>query len=130
WLAYESNESGQEEIYVRPFPNVADGRWQVSSGGGNVPLWARSGRELFYRDGTSLMSVPVQTTPTFAAGTPRKLFEGYVSGLGRTYDVSRDGQRFLMIKDSTAADQTMTAPSMVVVLNWFEELKAKLSAGK
>ena len=94
WLAYESNESGQEEIYVRPFPKVVDGLWQISVGGGNVPLWARSGRELFYRNGDSVMSVAVQTTPTFSAGTPTKLFQGYVSGLGRTYDVARDGQRF------------------------------------
>jgi len=130
WLAYESNESGQEDIYVRPFPKVGDGRWQISSGGGNVPLWARSGRELFYRNGDSMMSVSVQTTPTFSAGNPTKLFQGYIFGLGRSYDVSRDGQRFLMIKDNTAGDQTTTSGSIVVVLNWFEELKAKLAAGK
>jgi Tol biopolymer transport system component/tRNA A-37 threonylcarbamoyl transferase component Bud32 len=122
WLAYESNESGQEEIYVRPFPKVVDGLWQISVGGGNVPLWARSGRELFYRNGDSVMSVAVQTTPTFSAGTPTKLFQGYVSGLGRTYDVSRDGQRFLMIKDPSSRDQT-SAASIVIVLNWHEELK-------
>lgn len=130
WLAYESNESGQEEIYVRPFPNVGDGRWQISTGGGNVALWARSGRELFFRDGNSVMSVLVQTMPTFFAGNPTKLFAGYVSGLGRTYDVSRDGQRFLMITDNVSANQTTTAASMVVVVNWFEELKAKVAAGR
>ena len=124
WLAYESNESGQEEVYVRPFPNVSDGRWQISSAGGNVPLWARSGRELFFRSGASLMSVSVQTTPTFSAASPTKLFEGYLSGLGRTYDVSRDGQRFLMIKNNSSREQT--AATMVVVLNWFEELKARV----
>ena len=94
WLAYESNESGQEEIYVRPFPKMSDGRWQISSGGGNVALWARSGRELFYRNGDSMMSVSVQTTPTFSAGNPTKLFQGYYFGLGCSYDVSVDGQRF------------------------------------
>jgi hypothetical protein len=100
---------------------VRDGRWQISIGGGNVPLWARSGRELFFRSGDSLMSVAVQTTPTFSAANPTKLFEGYLSGLGGTYDVFRDGQRFLMIKNNSSRDQT--AATMVVVFNWTEELK-------
>ncbi len=126
WLAYEANESGQEEIYVRPFPKVGGGRWQISSGGGNVALWARGGRELFYRNGNSMMSVSVQTTPAFSAGNPRKLFEGYNFGFGRSYDVSRDGQRFLMIKDNLSGDQSTTTASMVVVLNWLEELKQRV----
>ena len=76
WLAYQSNESGQDEIYVRPFPNVTGGRWQVSSGGGQ-PAWARSGRELFYIDSTTqaLMSVAVQTSPAISSGTPVRLFD-------------------------------------------------------
>ena len=127
WLAYQSNESGQDEVYVRPFPNVEGGRWQASTGGGIKPLWARNGRELFYLSGSGsvrLMSVPVQSGTSFSAGTPQVLFEGkYFSGnAGRTYDVSPDGQRFLMIKDAAAT--TSSAPSQfVVVLNWFEELK-------
>jgi eukaryotic-like serine/threonine-protein kinase len=124
WLAYESNETGQEEIYVRPFPKVAEGRWQISVGGGTVPLWAKSGRELFYRNGDSLMSAAVQTTPTFAAVNPIKLFQGYASSLGRTFDVSGDGQRFLMIKNNSSRDQPVA--SMVVVLNWQEELKRRV----
>jgi serine/threonine-protein kinase len=127
WLAYESNESGQEEIYVRPFPKVGDGRWQVSNGGGTNPLWARSGRELYYREGSAMMAASVQATPTFFAGTPTKLFEGSFSALGRTYDVSRDGQRFLMIKDSAAGSRMTASATMVVVLNWFEELKEKFA---
>jgi serine/threonine-protein kinase len=128
WLAYQSNESSQDEIYVRPFPSVADGRWPISTGGGSQPLWARNGRELFYRHGNSLLSVPVETTTTFRAGTPTTLFEGaYLSppvGLaGRTYDVSGDGQRFLMIKDAPAGDPNAPSASIVVVLNWTEELK-------
>jgi len=132
WLAYESNESGQDEIYVRPFPKVGDGRWQISTGGGTIPLWARSGRELFYRDEASIMSVSVQTTPMFTTGNPTKLFEGpyFLAPGSGSYDVSVDGQRFLMIKDNTAGDQTTTSGSIVVVLNWFEELKAKLAVGK
>ena len=128
WLAYQSNESNQDEIYVRPFPSVGDGRWPISTGGGTQPLWAPNGRELFYRHGNSLLSVPVETTRTFSAGTPTTVFEGpYFSppaGLaGRTYDVSRDGQRFLMIKDAPAGDPNAAAASIVVVLNWTEELK-------
>jgi eukaryotic-like serine/threonine-protein kinase len=128
WLAYQSNESGSFQISVRPFPNVDTGHWTISTGGGTKPLWARSGKELFYLDGANAMtSVPVQTTPTFTPGNPTKLFDGrYLAGPnGRTYDVSLDGQKFLMIKPTTGTDQ---APSMVLVLNWLEELKARLPA--
>jgi eukaryotic-like serine/threonine-protein kinase len=130
WLAYQSNESNQDEIYVRPFPS-GDGRWPISNGGGTQPVWARNGRELFYRHGNTLLSVPVETTATFSAGTPTTVFEGsYFSppvGLaGRTYDVSPDGQRFLMIKDAPAGDPNVAPASIDVVLNWFEELKRLL----
>jgi serine/threonine-protein kinase len=133
WLAYQSNESGENQIFVRPFPDVGGGHWPISPTGGTTPIWERSGKELFYRDGTNAVtSVPIQTTPTFRAGTPTRLFAGsYVVapqpdvGL-RTYDVSSDGQRFLMIKGNTAGDQTSTPASMVVVLNWIEELKARV----
>ena len=130
WLAYQSNESNQDEIYVRPFPS-GDRRWPISNGGGTQPLWARNGRELFYRHGNTLLSVPVETTATFSAGTPTTVFQGaYLSppvGLaGRTYDVSPDGQRFLMIKDAPAGDPNVAPASIDVVLNWFEELKRLL----
>jgi serine/threonine-protein kinase len=130
WLAYQSNPSGLFEISVRPFPNVDSGHWQVSTGGGTRPVWARSGKELFYLDGANAVTaVPIYTTPTFSAGTPTKLIDGrYVVGApGRTYDVSADGQRFLMIKDSTSGSPTSTPASMVVVLNWTEELKTRVS---
>ncbi len=124
WLAYQSNESGTDEIYVRPFPDVEQGRWQVSTGGGTRPLWARSGRELFYLapDG-KLMAVPIRPGPGFTRGNAavvvdRAYFAGV--GLGRSYDVSPDGTRFLMIKDAAAAT---AATQLVVVLNFFEELK-------
>jgi serine/threonine-protein kinase len=137
WLAYQSNESGQSEVYVRPFPNVNGGRWQVSPGGGTRPAWARGGRELFYLDRNNLLTaVPVQTTAsTFSAGNPTKILDTrYYAGstvLGidlRGYDVSPDGQRFLMIKENAPTEQTSTTmpASMVVVLNWFEELKARV----
>ena len=127
WLAYQSNASGQMQISVRPFPNVDAGHWTISPSGGTRPLWARSGTELFYLDSTNALTrVAVQTAPTFSAGTPARLFDTrYVTAQnGRPYDVSPDGQRFLMIK----AAGTEQAPTMVVVLNWLEELKAKLPA--
>jgi eukaryotic-like serine/threonine-protein kinase len=130
WLAYQSDESGQNQIWVRPFPNVKGGHWQISTSGGITPVWARNGKELFYLDGTNaVISVPIQAAPTFSAGTPTKLFGGRYAGspFWRTYDVSPDGQRFLMIKDNTAGDQPA---SMVVVLNWFEELKARVPVTK
>jgi hypothetical protein len=141
WIAYQSDESGQVQIYVRPFPKIDSGRWQISPEGGTRPAWARSGRELFYLDANELLtSVSVQTTATtFSAGTPRKLLDTrYYAGSTtrgfdlRAYDVSADGQRFLMIKDTAPADPQSTAPaaSMVVVLNWFEELKAKVPSAR
>jgi serine/threonine-protein kinase len=129
WLAFQSDESGQSQVWVRPFPNVDGGHWQVSTSGGITPLWARNGKELFYLDGTNAVtSVPIQTAPTFSAGAPTKLFDGrYVgSPFWRTYDVSADGQRFLMIKDNVTRDQTSTPASIIVVLNWLEELKQRL----
>jgi Tol biopolymer transport system component len=140
WLAYESTESGREEIYVRPFPRVSEGRWQISVDGGRQPLWARTGRELFYRapDG-SMMSVRVdvqersQRDSAFSWATPIALFKDnsyffYSAGLlGRTYDVSADGQRFLMVKERGSADD-VAAPKIVVVQNWQEELKRLVPA--
>jgi len=122
WVAYDSDESGQFEVYVRPFPD-AGVRWQVSAAGGRQPVWSRDGRELFYRDFSgALLSVPI-TGPAFAPGRPTRLIEGgsYIgagaNGSGRTYDVSPDGSKFLMIRD----DNQGTGP-LVVVVNWFEEL--------
>jgi hypothetical protein len=128
WLAYQSNESGADQIYVRPFPNVNDGHWQVSADGGHHPAWSRSSRELFYFSGTAFVAVPVQTTPSFVAGTATKLFDGpYFPGLPPVhgYDVAPDG-RFLMIK---VPERQASAPqSIIVVLNWIEELKARVPA--
>ncbi len=93
WLAYESNDSGRYEIYVRPFPDVTRGLWQVSTDGGTRPLWARSGQELFYLAPTgALMRVGVERRPTWAATAPTKLLEGRYGPptafhYGRTYDV-------------------------------------------
>ena len=80
WMAYTSDESGKYEVYVRPFPEVDKGRWQVSTSGGDSPLWSPDGRELFYRNGDAVMAVSVKTDPTFSLETPKTLFRGtYVS---------------------------------------------------
>jgi Tol biopolymer transport system component len=129
WLAYESNDSGQSQIFVRPFPDVNREKWQVSTGGGTQPLWTRNGRELCYLGPTgAVMSVPVGRGTTWTAGTPTKVFDGqYFRGsgnsgnTGRTYDVSPDGKRFLMIKPG--ADQASAPVSIMIVQNWFDELK-------
>jgi serine/threonine protein kinase len=131
WLAYSSNESSQFEVFVRPFPNVDAGRWQVSTGGGTKPAWARNGKELFYVDNTNnLLAVPVQSAGSiFGFDQPVKLIEGrYFGGAppNRTYDVSPDGQRFLMIKDSSLEQSDGRSAGLVVVLNWFEELKQRV----
>ena len=107
------------------------GRWQVSTAGGTRPAWARNGRELFYLDeSNTLTSVPVQTSgSTFSAGKPAKVFDALVCDAfpSRFYDVSPDGQRFLMVKDS-AGESKATPPIMLVVQNWFEELKRLVPA--
>jgi Tol biopolymer transport system component len=129
WLAYESNESGRTEIYVRPFPNVDADKQPVSTNGGTQPLWARNGQELFYESMGTLMRVPVKTGATFERDTPEKVFDApYLvrqpgAPSGRMYDVSADGQRFLMIKEISAADERPPSARIILVQNWFEELK-------
>ena len=118
WLAYRSNESGRQEIYVQPFP-ATGAKWQISTEGGEEAAWASSG-EVFYRNGTKMMAVDIITEPTFSHGTPKVLFEGsyYLYGPRATYDVTPDGQKFLMIK---TGEQQVS--ELNVVQNWFEELK-------
>jgi serine/threonine-protein kinase len=130
WMAYQSNESGKDEIYVRPFPDTDRGRWQMSAGGGTRPLWARSGKELFYVGPSgAVMSASVEGGSTLRAGNPTRLFEGHylmAAGIGgRTYDVSPDGRRFLMIKPVDGGEFLPTAAptSLIIVQNWTEELK-------
>jgi len=121
WIAYTGRGSGQDEIYVRPFPNVDDRRWQVSNGGGAEPLWAPDGRELFYTTNRAIMVVPIDVDPTFRPGSPEVLFESvdyYFVAAGRHYDIAPDGKRFLMIKSPMRNEARI-----IVVQNWFEELK-------
>jgi serine/threonine-protein kinase len=129
WLAYRSNESGRNEVYVRPFPRVEEGRWQVSTGGGAQPLWAPNSRELFYVDPDGrIVAVPIEPGPGFRAGNPQVVVQGafatIIPGLGgRMYDISRDGQRFLMFKGDDSNQQAVPAAQIVVVQSWFDELR-------
>ena len=130
WLAYISDESGRFEVYVQPYPGPG-GKWQISTEGGTEPVWNPNGRELFYRNGNKMMAVDTATKPSFVADKPRMLFEGqYVPtpATSPNYDVTPDGQRFLMIKPSEPAQGVPT--QINVVLNWFEELKQKVPVGK
>jgi Tol biopolymer transport system component len=131
WTAYAADDTGQFEVFVRPFPDANGGKWQVSRGGGTQPLWSRDGRELYYRDQTgAVLAVPVRLRPSFASGPALKLFEGGAyAGAGnvvqaRTYDVSPDGRRFLMIKLSPNRDNELPANySLVLVQHWFDEVR-------
>jgi serine/threonine-protein kinase len=128
FFAYTSNESGEFEVYVRSFPSL-DGRQQISNDGGFQPVWARSGREIFYRNGDKMMVVAVDTNPAFRAARPVFLFEepfeNIVLPAGSNYDVTPDDERFVMAWLDEAG------PTQIqVVLNWFEELKARVPSGK
>ena len=134
WIAYASDETGRREVYVRPFPDVGAGRWQVSSQGGRLPGWAHGGRELYFnedRTGTAMWVVEVESAASFTFGTPAVLFEspGQWSGssgqTGNTYDIFPDDQRFLIATQGRvdgAGQDGDVGPTRVLVNNFFEEL--------
>jgi hypothetical protein len=123
WLAYVSNESGRDEVYVRAFPEM-NTEWSISTDGGTEPLWSPDGRELFYRNSDQMLAVSISSTPSFTPGRPNLLFEGTYLRADRalpftTYDVTADGQYFIMLQSTENA-----APRQInIVLNWAEELK-------
>ena len=142
WLAYSSDESGRREIYVQPYPGPG-GKWQISTDGGQEPVWNPKGGELFYRSGSKIMAVDVNqgtgnreqgtgaVATSFSAGKPRMLFEGPYLPTAASfpyYDVSPDGQRFLMLKP--VETQTSAPTQINVVLGWFAELKRRVPAGR
>jgi Tol biopolymer transport system component len=118
YLAYQSNESGREEVYIRRFP-TGEGRWQVSATGGQVPRWSPKGNELFYVNDDDLMAVDVQVAPSLRLGTPHKLFSGRPLNLSRMtdYDVSPDGRRFVGVQRESGG----ALPRITVVESWFRE---------
>jgi Tol biopolymer transport system component len=133
WVAYIVDDTGRLEVYVAPYPGPGP-KFTISIDGGSAPRWSRNGRELFYRSGNNrsgqkMMAVDVQLSPTFHAGRPKVLFEGSYS----SYDVTADGQRFLMVKPP-AAQQTSTgqgpAVQATMVFNWFEELRRRVPLPK
>jgi Tol biopolymer transport system component/tRNA A-37 threonylcarbamoyl transferase component Bud32 len=125
WVAYVSNESNPPQVYVRPFPDAAAARWQVSRAGGSEPVWAHSGRELFYRNAAGdLVAAAIAAGPSFRVSSERTLFSarGYeTDNVDHAYAVSPDDRSFLFIRVPPSSNL-----SVVVVLNWFEELKAKV----
>lgn len=128
YVAYLSVETGQREIYIRPYQQTG-GRVTVSVGGGREPVWVNNG-DLFYRNltGDRMFAVLVTTEPTLKVATPVQLFQGpyYISPTGSPrpqYDVTADGQRFLMLAPTPGTDSSVARPRIVVVQNWFEELK-------
>ena len=124
WLAYSSNESGQLELYVRPFPGTSTAKWQVSTAGGAEPHWTRDGRELLFvsNDGT-LTAVQVLPGPTFTMGTRQALFsvQPFIGGV-RSWDITPDDDRFLMIRIGAGGQ---ASNELVVVENIFPELRKK-----
>jgi serine/threonine-protein kinase len=129
WLAYESDSSGQFEIWVRPYPAVGTAQWQVTTGGGTRPLWMPRGQELLYvATGGEVMSVAVPSGSSWGPATPKVLVKGGYSTNPldpiRTYDVSADGQRFLLIKPAQRPPQgDSPSDGLIVVLNWVDELE-------
>jgi len=126
WVAYDSDESGRVEVYAQSYPDPSVRRWKVSPANGSEPMWTRGGRELVYRKGDSVMAVSVDL-PRGRSGPPALLFSGpYPDSPGwtrpRSYDVSRDGERFLMIK----LPPEQRRPRINIVLNWFDELRTKV----
>ena len=127
WIAYTSDESGRNEVYVRA-AEPGGGRWQVSSDGGLQPHWSLNGKEMYYRNGDKMMAASVTTQPIFSSGRPRVLFEGsyLLGGAVNDYDLTPDGREFLMLRDDSP-HRGLT--EYKVILNWFQELK-KLEAAR
>jgi len=125
WVAYQSSESGRPEIYVRPFPGVDTGKWQVSTGGvaNKTPRWTRDGRSLLFGDATGLMEVSIETSQTFKASSPQRVLT-WPPGAISDFDVSGDGTKFLVVK---MVDGGAAPGQLNVVLNWTEELKRLVS---
>jgi serine/threonine protein kinase len=130
FIAYMSAESGQMQIFVRPFPDVNKGRWQISTGPGESPLWAPDGKALYYLGDDGVMEVPVDTKSAFTAGKPHVLFKGnYIKGYGESpsWDIHPDGKRFVMMKQLQASGSAGTELRKInVVVNWLDELKQRV----
>ena len=129
WMAYVSNASGRWEAFIQPNPGPGNPR-QISVDGGTEVVWAPSGRELFFRNGSKLMAVPINMTPQISTGVPRLLSDaGFVSGQPGLpgYDVSADGQRFLMVQPGP---EESGARPVHVIIDWFDDLRRLTAAAR
>ena len=126
-VAYASDESGRYEIYVAQYPDLA-GRVAISTDGGDEPRWSRDGRELFYRQGDAMMAASIDMTKGARVGKLQRLFAGHFSGAGREtgFDVSLDGQRFVMVK----SDEASALGNLSIVQNWLTELRERVRTGR
>jgi hypothetical protein len=126
WIAYQSDEQGEYNIYVESYPK-SEHRWQVSTDGGDCAVWSPISNELFYLNGEKLMVVKYKTDPTFIPELPELVFEReYINPTGGSFDISADGQRFLFL---VPGSETKSYTQLNVVTNWFEELKSKFETG-
>jgi serine/threonine-protein kinase len=130
WLAYVSDELDRDDVFVTSYPGL-EGKWQVSTEGGAEPVWAPDGKSIYYRDGASLVAVPVESEGGFSPGRAQRLFEDvYVPRpSSRNYDIHTDGKQFLMIK-TVEVEEELPMTELIVVENWFEELKRLAPTGK
>jgi serine/threonine-protein kinase len=133
WIAYASMETGRWEVFVRPFPDVNGGKWQVSTEGGQQPLWAHNGRELFFLDvQRNIVAASVETEPHFRVVERTVLFrlgtEYAAGGWGGTYDITADDERFLLAR-FVGSDETVQS-RIILVENWFEELEEIMGGGR
>jgi Tol biopolymer transport system component len=126
YLAYSSNENGRNEVYVMPFRG-GSGKWQISTNGGRGTYWQRDGKQLLYMESGNIMGVDIATQPTFHASTPGVIVPAKAMGNLAGFDVSPDGQRFLVLQQNSEAAQT---GQINVVLNWSEELRRRSASGK
>jgi Tol biopolymer transport system component len=127
WIAYASDESGDDQVYIRPYPGPG-GKLQVSTDGGTAPVWSANGKSLFYTHGSAMMTVDIDTSSERTVSSAQQLFEVPFSLqiFGVVYDAMPDGQSFVMVKPT---GRTGKERELHVVLNWFEELKAKVPVG-
>jgi len=129
WLLYQADESGRFEVYLRPYPNVADARWQVSVGGGMSPTWRADGRELFFASNGQLMAATFRDGAPPRVGVPTTLFPVPSTGdrLGPQFDVSRDGTRVLVLTP-TPVDPVADRPQVRIVQRWATALARAVPA--
>jgi serine/threonine-protein kinase len=134
WIAYVSNESGQPEVYVRPFPGGRPGRWQISTGGGNYPIWSRNGRELFYegRENRIMVSTYTAKADSFAADKPHAWSDAQIlrpAPVLWSMDLAPDGKRFAVFPRAESTGEQKGSVHVTVLLNFFDELRRRVPAG-